>query len=95
MLKPSPKDIPSAEIIALKALTFLAADEKRFERFVSLTDVTLAEIRQSAAEPRFLAAVMNHLRADQSMLLMFAEGEDLDPAAVDRAGRTLSGEQHS
>jgi hypothetical protein len=80
------------DVIALKALTFLAANDDRFQRFIGLTGLTLDEIRNGAAEPRFLAAVMNYLRADQSLLLTFAEQEALAPADVDRAGLRLSGE---
>ena len=93
MLKRNPADASAAaEILALKALAFLAADEARFGRFLDLTGLTLDEIRNRAGEPDFLAAVMSHLRGDQTLLLVFAEAEGLDPSEVDRAGRALAGE---
>lgn len=94
MSKITADESPASEVIALKALTFLAADETRFERFIALTGLTLAEIRKRAGDPSFLGAVMNHLRTDQSLLLTFSETEGLDPGAVDRAGRDLSGDAH-
>lgn len=92
MPKKTPDQTSGSEIIALKALTFLASDEIRFERFIALTGLSLAEIRQRAGERSFLAAVMNHLRTDESLLLTFAEMEGLDPADVDHAGRQLAGD---
>lgn len=92
MPRKTPDHTPGSEVIALKALTFLASDEGRFERFIALTGLSLAEIRQRAGERSFLAAVMNHLRTDQSLLLTFAETEGLKPDDVDRAGRHLAGD---
>lgn len=92
MTRQKPEETGAAEVIALKALTFIAADEARFQRFINLTGLTLAEIRLRAAEPSFLAAVLGYLRNDESLLMIFAEQEDLQPAAVDRAGRRLAGE---
>lgn len=92
MLKQHPQESDSAEVIALRALAFLASDPDRFARFLRLTGLTLSDIRERAAEPRFLAAVMTHLRGDQSLLLMFAERVNLHPSDVDRAGRDLVGE---
>ncbi|MBM3520013.1 MAG: DUF3572 family protein, partial [Alphaproteobacteria bacterium] len=44
-----------------------------------------------AGEAQFLAGVLDHLRSDQSLLLAFAESQNLDPAVVDLAARSLGG----
>ena len=83
-----------AEIIALKALGFLASDSERLQRFVDLTGLSLQAIRQSASEPAFLGGVLDHVLADQTLLLLFAEAAELDPGAVERSRRQLPGARH-
>jgi len=77
--------------MALKALGFLAQDGERLGRFLALTGTAPAALRQLAGEARFLAGVLDYLRADQSLLLAFAEAENLDPALIDRAAQALGG----
>ena len=91
MLKNRIENSPNAEVIALKALTFLASDEERFSRFLTVTGVSPQAIRSQAADPAFLAGILDHLRADQTLLLLFAEAEGLAPEAIDRARRALPG----
>jgi len=75
----------------LKALGFLAEDGDRLGRFLALTGTSPAELRRLAGEAQFLAGVLDHLRSDQSLLLAFAESQNLDPAVVDLAARSLGG----
>jgi hypothetical protein len=84
-------DLEETTVIALNALEFLAQDQARLERFMALTGVDLAAIRASAEEPGFLAAILDHLRHDQSLLMQFAESFNLTPAAIDRARARLPG----
>jgi len=65
-------DADQAETIALSALAFLADDVQRLGRFLALTGVGPAELREEARNPRMLAAVLNHLLQDESLLLVFA-----------------------
>ncbi|MBI2718896.1 MAG: DUF3572 domain-containing protein [Rhizobiales bacterium] len=81
---------PEPDVIALKVLTFLASDEARIERFLGLTGIAPQEIRAAAAEPWFLKAVLDYLLGDESLLLVFAGEEEIDPAAIGRAARQLS-----
>ena len=78
-----------AEALALQALTYLAEDDERFRRFLLLTGTALADIRERAADPAFLSGVMDHLIADEPLLLAFSEQASLDPAAVVAARRSL------
>lgn len=61
-----------AEALALMALAFLAEDPMRLGRFLSLTGIAPEELRQAADAPPTLAAVLDHLMGDESLLLMFA-----------------------
>ncbi len=87
----TPRDRPDYEVMALNGLAFLADEESRFERFINLTGLTLAEIRHKADDRAFLAGVLNYLRSDQSLLLVYAEQANLDPADIDRGAQSLAG----
>ena len=91
MLKNRAENNQNAEVIALKALAFLASDEQRLARFLDATGLSLEAIRGAAADPAFLAGVFDYLRADQTLLFEFAEAEGLAPEAIDRARLTLPG----
>jgi hypothetical protein len=87
---PPPRN-EEAEVIALKALGFLASDQERLERFMSLSGLTLSVIRQTASDPGFLAGVLDHLLADQTLLLAFAENAGLTPNDIQKYRRQLPG----
>jgi hypothetical protein len=80
-----------AELIGLQALGFLAAEEARLTRFLALTGVGPADLRRRAGEPQLLAAVLDHLLADETLLFLFADSAGLDPAEVAAARRRLPG----
>ncbi|CAH1669639.1 MAG: DUF3572 domain-containing protein [Chelatococcus sp.] len=87
--RPSP--LPDPEEIALQALGFLASDEERLERFLGTTGLGPDTIRESASQPGFLAAVLDHLAADEALLLTFAANHRLDPEAISIARQKLAG----
>ena len=91
MSKTSQINHEDAQIIALKALAFLASDGDRISRFMGVTGLTPQEIRAQAAETAFLGGVLEHLRSDQSLLLVFAESENIIPGLIDAACFRLSG----
>lgn len=78
-----------AEALAAEALAFLAAEPDRLGRFLSLAGIDPGHIRQAAAEPGFLAAVMEHLMSDETLLVAFAANRGLKPEAVVRAAHRL------
>jgi hypothetical protein len=80
-----------AEIIALNALGFLAAEPDRLRRFMDLSGLGLDAIRTSAADPAFLGAVLDHLLADESLLLVFAADHDISPERILTLRRKLPG----
>jgi Protein of unknown function (DUF3572) len=85
-------DVDSAETIALSALAFLAEDPPRLGRFLALTGVGPDELRTNARAPRILAAVLNHLLQDESLLLVFAATNGIAPELIAPAQAVLEEE---
>lgn len=80
----------SAEALAAEALAFLAVEPSRLGRFLALTGTNPATIREAVRDPAFLAAVLDHIVADEPLLLAFAEESGRSPSEVLRC-RTLLG----
>ena len=76
-------------MLAIQALAFLAEEPERLNLFLSTTGIAPAEIRTAAREPGFLAGVLEHMLADESLLIAFADSVGIDPAAVARARSAL------
>jgi hypothetical protein len=81
----------SAEAIAIEALGFLASDPEQLGRFLSLTGLGPETIRRAADEPGFLAAVLDHIAGDETLLLSFAANAGLSPALIGGAREQLAG----
>ncbi|GAA0596421.1 DUF3572 domain-containing protein [Caenispirillum bisanense] len=82
---------PDAETVGLQALAFLAADDRLLDRFLALTGMGPAELREGAQDPMVLGAVLDFLLADDSLVLAFAAASDLSPEAPGQARRALPG----
>jgi len=80
-----------AEILAINALGFLASDGERLQRFMDLSGLDVAAIRAGAANPAFLGGILDHLLADESLLLIFAEEQQLRPERISDLRRKLPG----
>ena len=80
-----------AEVIALHALGFIASDPERLQRFIDLSGLNLQAIRAGAADTAFLGGILDHLLADQTLLLIFAAEHGLKPESVTRLRRKLPG----
>jgi hypothetical protein len=89
--RPSRLGLPEAETIALRALFFLLDEPDRASRFVALTGFSPDEIRGRVQDPVLLGGVLDHLLADEALLLAFAESEAIDPALPGRARALLPG----
>ena len=79
----------SAKAVAIQALTFIAEDPERLAHFLGVTGIAGEEIRAAAREPGFLAGVLEHMLADESLLIAFASSAGIDPAEVARAHSAL------
>ena len=81
----------SAQIIALQALGWLAADSDRFAAFLSVTGASLGELRARAGDPLFLAAVLDFLLQEDAWVLDFSAANGLPPASLQSARAALPG----
>jgi hypothetical protein len=82
---------PDAEAVAIQALSFLAGRPEELGRFLALSGIGPASLRQSAADPAFLGGILDFLLQDEPLLLSFAEESGLVPAAIGAARRRLAG----
>ena len=87
-----PMTMEAARSIAFGGLGMLAEDPDRIARFFNLSGLDPAQIRELAGTPAFQAAVLAHIRADETLLLTFAANQAIDPEDVGRAEHLLSGE---
>ena len=83
----------SAEKLAISALGFLAQDPERLGQFLSITGIGPDMIRKAAADPSFLAGVLDHVAGDEALLLAVAAHAGVRPQDVERAQAALSGER--
>ncbi len=80
-----------AEVLALLALNFLAADEDRFSRFMLTTGLDEQALRAGAAEPAFLGGILDFLLGDEPLLVAFSSENELNPLDVTKARTHLPG----
>jgi hypothetical protein len=83
--------LEAAQTIALQGLAFLAEEPGRLQRFVSVTGLDPAELRARADAPDLLAAVLEYLASDESLLLVFAASRGIAPETVVPAIAHLQG----
>ena len=88
---PSKARKDAATALAVAALSFLAAEPERLERFLALTGLGPQSLRAAAREPSFLIGVLEHVAGDETLLLAFADEGEIDPQDVGRALETLAG----
>ena len=89
MQKRSPYSPETAEMLAVQALAFMAEDDSRLGGFIASTGIAVESIRDAAREPNFLAGVLEHILADENLLIAFADRAGVDPAEVARARQAL------
>jgi hypothetical protein len=84
-------DRSAAESLAVSALSFLAADSDRLQRFLSVTGLGPGNLRAAAAGPGFYASVLGYLVADERLLVRFAAEAGFSPEEVVGALAGLEG----
>jgi hypothetical protein len=78
-----------AEVVAVEALAFIAADAKLLGRFLMFTGLRPESIRLSANEPGFLPGVLGFVVGHEPDLLAFASEMAVRPDDVHAAAITL------
>jgi len=91
MAKAAHITIENAEKLAISALAFLASDPERLGRFLAITGIGPEAIRKAAADPGFLAGVLDHVMSDEPLLLAVAEHAEVTPQAIEGAHAALGG----
>jgi len=83
--------VTPAEETAISILAWLANEPELFGRFLALTGTDPTSLRHAAADPGFLAGVVDFLMGHEPTLISFCEATGTKPEQVVRAHATLSG----
>lgn len=86
------QSVNDAEILALRALAFVASDASLGPRLLALTGIDAATLRQHAGERATLASVLGFLSAREVDLVTVAEALAVPPARLAAAARLLGGD---
>ncbi|KAB2677245.1 MULTISPECIES: DUF3572 domain-containing protein [Brucella/Ochrobactrum group] len=81
----TPMSQADAEAIAIEALAWLAQDKDLLPRFLALTGIEAASIRQAAREPGFLAGVLQFFLSHEPTLLRYCDEAGRDPTIIEKA----------
>ena len=77
--------------LAIAAVSFLASEPDRLSRFLDLCGLGPHNLRAAAADPGFLAAVLDYIAGDEPLLIGFAVDQGLPPERIVAARRALEG----
>lgn len=93
MLSKSEKNSPSeaSELIAIGALQYLAGNPEELSRFLTLSGISVEELRSQAGQPSFQAGLLAHFLSHEPTLLAFCENEGLAASVVMKAQADLAG----
>lgn len=75
--------------LAADVLGWLVADEDRLFRFVAASGLEPGTLRESARDPGFLGAVLDHVMSDEPSLLACAEALGVKPERIASAWHRL------
>ena len=80
-----------AENLAIEALGLMAGDPERLGAFLAATGIGPEMIRKAAGDPAFLSGVLDHVIADEPLLIAVAEHAGVAPQDVEHAQAVLGG----
>jgi len=78
-----------AEIVAVQALSFVAGEPERLGLFLAETGLGPETLRSAAADPQFLASVLDFVLRDDATVKAFAAASELDPTTIAAARQAL------
>ncbi len=93
MKKPVQNPREVAEIVAVQALNFIAGQPELLGLFLAETGIGPDTLRKSAANPRFLASVLDFVLRDDATVKAFAKASELHPTNI-AAARQVLGDPH-
>ena len=85
-----PPGSPDPASVALQALAWVLADERRARRFLDLTGLTPEELRAGIGSAEMQGSVLDFLAAHEPDLVAAAEALGLSPDAIGAANRALA-----
>jgi hypothetical protein len=83
----NPREV--AEIVAVQALSFIAAEPERLGLFLAESGIGPETLRAAAADPRFLASVLDFVMRDDATVKAFAQASKLHPTNIAAARQVL------
>jgi hypothetical protein len=87
----NPREV--AEIVAVQALSFIAGDPERLGLFLAESGIGPETLRTAAADPRFLASVLDFVMRDDATVKAFAAVSQLHPTNIAAAHQALNDPQ--
>jgi Protein of unknown function (DUF3572) len=81
-----------AEALGVSALTYLAGQPDWLGRFLSLAGIGPTSLRGAAADPAFLAGVLDFMLDNEGLLIAFAKEVGVPPGRVGEVRRFMSDE---
>jgi hypothetical protein len=87
----NPREV--AEIVAIQALSFVAGEPERLGLFLAESGIGPETLRTAAADPRFLASVLDFIMRDDATVKAFAAASQLHPTNIAAAHQVLNDPQ--
>src|ERR1700759_4822414 len=79
-----------AEIVAIQALSFIAGEPERLGLFLAESGIGPETLCTAAADPRFLASVLDFVMRDDATVKAFATVSQLHPTNIAAAHQALN-----
>ena len=89
MKKPVQNAREVAEIVAIQALSFVAGDPERLGLFLAESGIGPETLRTAAADPHFLAHVLDFVLRNDATVKAFAAASQLHPTNIAAARQAL------
>jgi hypothetical protein len=78
-----------AEIVAIRALSFVAGEPERLGAFLAESGIGPETLRSAAADPQFLVSVLDFVLRDDQTVKAFASASQLHPTNIAAARQAL------
>ena len=79
------------EGLAVAALEFLASEPDRLSRFLGISGLGPQNLREAAADPRFLVGVLDYVISDEPLLIGLAAAREIPPQRIVAARAAMAG----
>ena len=80
-----------AEILAFETLGWLAGEPEDLQKFLNISGLDAAALRDAAGSPEMSVAILDYLLAHEELLLRFCDFADAKPKDLHLARHVLGG----